>query len=60
MKLISREVEAFISASATLIPFGYALVSSSQRTVRPVLVVVLAMSSTTTRRLVSELHASSG
>src|ERR1700677_625067 len=41
-----------ISASPTLMPFSYRLLSSSQRTVRPVLVVVAAINSTTASRLV--------
>jgi hypothetical protein len=40
---------ADISASDTTIPLGYWPVSSSQRTVRPVLVVVAEISSTMTR-----------
>ena len=48
-------LSAAISASPTLIPFGYARVSSSQRTVSPLFVVVAAIDSTTVRRLVSGL-----
>ena len=40
---------AAISASETTMPLGYWPVSSSQRTVRPVLVVVAEISSTITR-----------
>jgi hypothetical protein len=40
---------AAISASDTTIPLGYLPVSSSQHTVRPVLVVVAEISSTMTR-----------
>jgi hypothetical protein len=44
---------ACISSSVTLMPLRYSVVSSSQATVRPVLVVVAAISSTTAIRLVS-------
>jgi hypothetical protein len=46
-------LSAAISASLTLTPFSYVLASSSQRTVRPFLVVVAAINSTTADRLVS-------
>ena len=44
-----------MSASLTLIPFGYSRVSSSHLTVRPVLVVVEAIRSTTVSLLVKGL-----
>ena len=44
-----RVIVELISASDTTMPLGYWPVSSSQRTVRPVLVVVAEISSTITR-----------
>ena len=41
-----------ISAPVTLMPFWYGVSSTSQATVRPVVVVVAAISSTTANRLV--------
>jgi hypothetical protein len=44
-----------ISAPVTLIPFEYSVASTSQATVKPVVVVVAAISSTTASRLVRGL-----
>src|SRR6516164_6602715 len=47
-------LSAAISASDTTTPLGYWLVSSWQRTVRPVLVVVAEISSTITHAIADE------
>jgi hypothetical protein len=44
-----------ISSPVTLIPFWYSVGSTSQATVKPVVVVVAAISSTTANRLVRGL-----
>jgi hypothetical protein len=52
MEFVALEIEGCHLLLGDLDALGYVLVSSSQRMVRPVVVVVLAMSSTTARRLV--------